>query len=183
MNIKFVHDLQYTDVDDGRTWNTVVVVSTMARHSHSSSSSLASFAPCIGLTFVILFVGMQVFFFHHVEPMARIQNHVPCQPKDPQRRQEETEPKSHTTNKFLQRKEWPTSKEEFFQHGIPVGDPQMLLDFAIVGTEKSGTSTLMKWFGAHEQVQCFQEEIYDLYDQKPETFVTREKSIFVTKNS
>ena len=54
-----------------------------------------------------------------------------------------------------------------------IADPQFLLDFAILGFEKSGTSTLMKWLGGHPEVQCFQEEVYDLYRNRTGSLVWR----------
>ncbi|CAB9503647.1 expressed unknown protein [Seminavis robusta] len=48
-----------------------------------------------------------------------------------------------------------------------IGDPQFLLDFAIIGVEKCGTSTLMVWLGAHPEVQCPQEENYSLMHETP----------------
>ena len=69
-------------------------------------------------------------------------------------------------------KEWPPLETVYNGQDI-IGDPQYLLDFAIIGFEKSGSSTFMKWLGAHPQVQCFQEEIYDLYQNKPGAMVWR----------
>ena len=67
---------------------------------------------------------------------------------------------------------WPPLEDVYNGQDI-IGDPQYLLDFAIIGFEKSGSSTFMKWLGAHPQVQCFQEEIYDLYQNKPGAMVWR----------
>lgn len=59
-------------------------------------------------------------------------------------------------------RKWPELSEVYDGKEI-IADPQYLLDFAIVGFEKSGSSTFMKWLGDHPQVQCFQDEIYDMY--------------------
>jgi hypothetical protein len=67
---------------------------------------------------------------------------------------------------------WP-EMAEFYNGKEVISDPQFLLDFAIIGFEKSGSSTFMKWLGAHPQVQCFQEEIYDMYLGKVGTMVWR----------
>jgi hypothetical protein len=61
---------------------------------------------------------------------------------------------------------WPPL-EKIVQNDRLVGDPQFLLDFAIIGIEKSGTSTLMQWLGAHQDIQCFQEEDTSLFFNKP----------------
>jgi hypothetical protein len=67
---------------------------------------------------------------------------------------------------------WP-ELSEFYNGKDVIKDPQFLLDFAIIGFEKSGSSTFMKWLGAHPQIQCFQEEIYDMYLGKVGTMVWR----------
>ena len=69
-------------------------------------------------------------------------------------------------------KKWPALSEVYDGQKV-IADPQFLLDFAILGFEKSGTSTLMKWLGSHPEVQCFQEEIYDLYRNRTGTLVWR----------
>lgn len=61
---------------------------------------------------------------------------------------------------------WPPL-EKIVQNDRLVGDPQFLLDFAIIGIEKSGTSTLMKWLGAHPEIQCFQYEETSMFFNKP----------------
>jgi hypothetical protein len=69
-------------------------------------------------------------------------------------------------------KKWPDLAEVYNGREV-IADPQYLLDFAIIGFEKSGSSSFMKWLGAHPQVQCFQEEIYDLYRNRTGTMVWR----------
>ena len=51
------------------------------------------------------------------------------------------------------------------------GDVQFLLDFAIVGFGKSGTSTLMHMLSQHSQVACFRQEIWELIHSQPGTLV------------
>ncbi|CAB9507497.1 expressed unknown protein [Seminavis robusta] len=70
------------------------------------------------------------------------------------------------------REEWPPLSAVYDGQKV-ISDPQFLLDFAIIGFEKSGSSTFMQWLGAHPQVQCFQEEIYDLYQNKTGAMVWR----------
>ena len=43
-----------------------------------------------------------------------------------------------------------------------IGDVQFLLDFAVVGHGKCGTTTLMHWLADHPEIQCFREEIWEL---------------------
>lgn len=54
-----------------------------------------------------------------------------------------------------------------------VGDPQPLLDFAIIGFGKCGTSTLMSWLGQHPEIQCIQQEVWALINNKPHTLIRR----------
>ena len=52
-----------------------------------------------------------------------------------------------------------------------IGDVQFLLDFAIVGFGKAGTSTMMDWLAAHPSVAMFAKEVYDLVHQRPAQLV------------
>lgn len=52
-----------------------------------------------------------------------------------------------------------------------IGDVQFLLDFAIVGFGKCGTSTLMEFFAAIPQVAIFSREVYDLVRHQPAQLV------------
>ena len=54
-----------------------------------------------------------------------------------------------------------------------IGNPQFLLDFAIVGFPKCGTSTMMEWLGYHSQVSCFQGETPHLSKGKIGLFIKR----------
>jgi hypothetical protein len=45
------------------------------------------------------------------------------------------------------------------RQNLIIGDLQFLLDFAIIGHVKCGTSTMMKWLGQHPQVLCREHEI------------------------
>ena len=131
--------------------------------------------------FLIIFLSMQAFFLYQVQqlpisginrfglPLGSKQDSIPCKEES-----KEVVPSTHkTVNRYLTLPPWPSRIEDVWKQGKIVRNPQFLLDFAIIGTEKSGTSTLMKWFGAHEQVKCFQEEIYDLYDQAPDRLMKR----------
>lgn len=53
-----------------------------------------------------------------------------------------------------------------------IGDPQFLLDFAILGFAKCGTTTMMNWLN-QQQAHCFPDEIYDLMHQKPAQLIRR----------
>jgi len=53
------------------------------------------------------------------------------------------------------------------------GDPQFLLDFAIVGYAKSGTSTMMHWLAQHEEAQVLVKESYELLKSQPANLVKK----------
>jgi hypothetical protein len=52
-------------------------------------------------------------------------------------------------------------------------DISWLLDFAIVGFGKCGTTTLTEWFNIHPSVQIFRSEVYDLQTHRPYKFAQR----------
>ena len=52
------------------------------------------------------------------------------------------------------------------------GDVQFLLDFAIIGHAKTGTTTLMKRLAAHEEVQMYESEIRSLQNNEPAELVS-----------
>jgi hypothetical protein len=68
---------------------------------------------------------------------------------------------------------WPPLAELVNGDNQLLADPQFLLDFVIIGIEKCGTSTLMKWLGAHPEVRCFQQEDLSLYKNLPGQLVKR----------
>lgn len=55
--------------------------------------------------------------------------------------------------------------------GNITGDVQFLLDFAIVGFGKCGTSTLMHLLAQHAEVACFRQEIWELIHSRPAQLV------------
>lgn len=68
---------------------------------------------------------------------------------------------------------WPELDEIVDSDNRLIGDPQFLLDFAIIGIEKCGTSTLMKWLGEHPEVFCFQHEEPSLFMNQPGVLAKR----------
>ena len=52
-----------------------------------------------------------------------------------------------------------------------IGNVQFLLDFAIVGFGKAGTTTLMEWLARHPSVAVFSREVYDLVQKQPAKLV------------
>jgi hypothetical protein len=54
-----------------------------------------------------------------------------------------------------------------------IGDPQFLLDFAILGVAKCGTSTMKRWLCEHPEIQCPPREVNDLSRGRPAWLVER----------
>lgn len=52
-----------------------------------------------------------------------------------------------------------------------IGPTQFLMDFAIVGFGKCGTSTLLYWLAQHPRIQTFHEELWDLVQQNPANLI------------
>jgi len=52
------------------------------------------------------------------------------------------------------------------------GDVQFLLDFAIIGHAKTGTSALLNWLCSHEEVQMHYGEKHSLKNNKPAELVS-----------
>jgi H+/Cl- antiporter ClcA len=57
---------------------------------------------------------------------------------------------------------WPPLESVVDGDGSIVGDPGFLLDFAVLGFGKCGTSTVMHWLAEHPQVAAFRREVWDL---------------------
>lgn len=57
--------------------------------------------------------------------------------------------------------------------GNIVGDPQKLLDVAIIGFGKTGTTTVMNWLSQHSRIHMYPTEIYDLADSRPAQFIQK----------
>jgi hypothetical protein len=53
-----------------------------------------------------------------------------------------------------------------------VGDVQFLLDFAVIGFGKCGTTTMMNWLADHSEVQCFRQEIWELMYGNVDTLIS-----------
>jgi hypothetical protein len=60
-----------------------------------------------------------------------------------------------------------------FTSGEIVGDPQFLLDFAIVGFPKCGTTALQAWLSQHAQIEMLHGEVFALLNKQPERLVWR----------
>jgi len=59
------------------------------------------------------------------------------------------------------------------KNGRVIGDPGFLLDVAVIGFGKCGTSTVMDWIGMHPDVRAFPKEVWNLMDNQLPTFITR----------
>ena len=52
-------------------------------------------------------------------------------------------------------------------------DVSDLLQFAVVGFGKAGTTTMMDWIDSHPRMQCFPEEVVDLMKSTPATLLAK----------
>ncbi|KAL3911190.1 MAG: hypothetical protein SGILL_007380, partial [Bacillariaceae sp.] len=59
------------------------------------------------------------------------------------------------------------------KNNIIIQDVDFLLDFAIIGFAKAGTSTMMEWLGLHNQISCFSGETPHLSKGMVGAFVKR----------
>lgn len=59
------------------------------------------------------------------------------------------------------------------ENGKVVGDPGFLLDVAVIGFGKCGTSAVMDWIGKHPKVRVFPKEVWNLMDNQLPEFIRR----------
>ena len=65
----------------------------------------------------------------------------------------------------------PQIEEIIASNNTIIGDPQFLLDFAVIGFGKCGTSSIMYWLAEHPEVQSFRQEVYELMHSNPNGLV------------
>lgn len=54
-----------------------------------------------------------------------------------------------------------------------IGDPQFLLDFAIIGFPKCGTTALQAWLSSHSEIEMLPGEVFSLLNEQPARFIWR----------
>jgi len=54
-----------------------------------------------------------------------------------------------------------------------VGDVSSLLDFAVIGFGKCGTTSMLSWLDLHPQLQTYPREVYDLMQDNPAALVKK----------
>ena len=54
-----------------------------------------------------------------------------------------------------------------------IGDPQWLLDFAIIGFPKCGTTALQEWLSQHSEIAMLPSEVFSLTNHAPERLIYR----------
>ena len=82
----------------------------------------------------------------------------------------------HALNKNMTRITTSASRpplESLIQDEEIIGDPQFLLDFAVVGYAKCGTTTMMDWLSRHSETRVFPYEVFDLSRKKPAEMVRK----------
>jgi hypothetical protein len=60
-----------------------------------------------------------------------------------------------------------------FTSGQIIGDPNSLLDFAIIGFPKCGTTALHLWLGQHPQIHLLENEVFSLLNKAPDRLIFR----------
>ena len=58
-------------------------------------------------------------------------------------------------------------------NGTIIGSPQFLLDFAIIGFPKCGTTALHEWMGMHPQIRLLENEVFSLMNDAPARLIYR----------
>jgi hypothetical protein len=90
-------------------------------------------------------------------------------------------------NTFQQHDHHPPLRSIFDKkEGKIIGDPQFLLDFAIIGHGKCGTTSLQLWLSDHPEIMCPKDEILELSmagDDPAPTFVYRLYKEFLSAGS
>jgi hypothetical protein len=80
--------------------------------------------------------------------------------------------RNNNNNNNNNNKQWPPLEDLVdMQQGSIIGNVQFLLDFAILGFEKSGTYTLKQILQGHKQTDGLLEENTNLYMNRPHKFV------------
>ena len=82
------------------------------------------------------------------------------------------------TSSFVQKQSKPKNRPPLDailskDDGKVIGDPGFLLDVAVIGFGKCGTSTIMDWMGQHREVRAFPKEVWNLMDRQLPTFIQR----------
>jgi len=57
------------------------------------------------------------------------------------------------------------------RRGSIIKNQQFLLDFAVIGFGKCGTSTLLRWLSLHPQAACLPSEIFALMAKDPQRLI------------
>ena len=60
-----------------------------------------------------------------------------------------------------------------FPNGTIIGSPQFLLDFAIIGFPKCGSTAIHHWMGLHPQIHLLENEVFSLMNGAPERLIYR----------
>ena len=60
-----------------------------------------------------------------------------------------------------------------FPNGTIIGSPQFLLDFAIIGFPKCGSTAIHHWMGLHPQIHLLENEVFSLMNGSPERLIYR----------
>lgn len=79
----------------------------------------------------------------------------------------------HAANHSLTGSAWPALEAFVDRNGNITSDAQRLLDFAIIGFGKCGTTTVLDWLKQSEHTQCAEAEVWDMVLGHPAAMVRK----------
>jgi hypothetical protein len=99
------------------------------------------------LTLIIIVYTLSAFYLAHIQLDSIVNNHAPVHML--QQKSQQTRP---TTLRSI----------VDIQTGEIIGNPQGLLDFAIIGHGKCGTTSIQHWLMEHDEIYCPDDELLEL---------------------
>lgn len=79
----------------------------------------------------------------------------------------------HAANQSLTGSAWPALEEFVDRYGNITSQAQKLLDFAIIGFGKCGTTAVLDWLNRNDETQCVEAEVWDMVLGHPEAMVRK----------
>ena len=108
---------------------------------------------------------------YHTQPESkRVGSNLHLSTEDVTRMVGESGGSSYAANGNAQ---WPAFDHYVDSYGNITGDVQFLLDFAIIGFGKCGTTAMLDWLKGHPQTQCIESEVWDMVLGHPEAVVSK----------
>lgn len=130
------------------------------RHSPSFLAVLSVFGCCV----VVLF------YFHSLGTVVSVSSNNNYKDLVPSKGNDNPEASTAANTTYTEKR--PKLKTLIRKNKV-IGDVQFLLDFAILGVAKCGTTTIRDWLCGHPEAQCPFKEVNDLSNGKPAWLVER----------